>query len=529
MMDSNLGFLVQHMLRATAQRLPERIALVHEDQTLTYSEMYNFAIGLANGLRGLDLARGDRIGVYQGLSLPAAISVFGIIQAGGVYVPISSALLPNQVEHIINDSGMKGLMVDSSRLSKLAQVIENAKSLKFVVVLDSNDTSSIMWSNTYLFGDLCAGPIREPHDGVGIEKDLAAIIYTSGSTGKSKGVMLTHRNLTDAAGLMANLLDISVDDRILAVLPFNYDAGFNQLLTSVRQGSTLFLSPFVFGREVVRALLKHRITGLVGVPTLWSLLAQPSSTLCEHTYPHLRYVSCAGGRLPQSVLSILRHTLPTTKIFVRYGQTEAFLSTFMPDEELDRRPTSMGRALPNTELLVINDQGELCKAGEVGELVHRGSIIALGYWGRPELTADVFRPNPFLPEQICSDEKICYSGDLVQFDEDGFYYFVGRRDAMIKSAGYRISPTEVEEILFQSGAVRHAAVIGVPDELTGQSIKAFIVPLDHAAFDASALLDFCAERLPRYMTPKWVEALTDLPYTGNGKVDYPALRQREGL
>jgi acyl-CoA synthetase (AMP-forming)/AMP-acid ligase II len=243
----------------------------------------------------------------------------------------------------------------------------------------------------------------------------------------------------------------------------------------------------------------------------------------------LRYISNAGGTLPQAVLQRLRQALPTTQLFVRYGQTEAFLSTILPPADVDRKPTSMGKALPNTELFVINEHGQLCQPGEVGELVQRGPIISPGYWKQPTLTAQVFRPHPFLPPELGGTEKVCYSGDLVTMDDEGFYYFVGRRDAMIKSAGFRISPTEIEEVLFASGQVQHAAVIGIPDEVLGQHIKAFVVAQHDTCIDPERLLAFCAERLPAYMVPKSVDILPELPLTSNGKVDYPAFRRQAGL
>jgi acyl-CoA synthetase (AMP-forming)/AMP-acid ligase II len=212
-----------------------------------------------------------------------------------------------------------------------------------------------------------------------------------------------------------------------------------------------------------------------------------------------------------------------------YGLTEAFRSTYLPPEELDRRPTSMGKAIPDTEILVLNDQGQLCKAGEPGELVHRGPTVSLGYWNRPEETARALRPNPLLPPEMGDCEKVCYSGDLVKMDEEGFLYFIGRRDTMIKSSGFRISPTEVEEVLFQTGKLRGAAVIGIPDEVLGQVIKAFVVPRDGEPLSTESLLATCAEKMPRYMVPKFVEVLSELPKTSSGKVDYPALRRREAI
>jgi acyl-CoA synthetase (AMP-forming)/AMP-acid ligase II len=268
---------------------------------------------------------------------------------------------------------------------------------------------------------------------------------------------------------------------------------------------------------------------MAGVPTLWSLMAQASSTLEKTALPHLRYITNTGGRMPRTILAALRDAVPETQVVLMYGLTEAFRSTYLPPEELDRRPDSMGKAIPNTEILVVNEKGERCAPGEVGELVHRGPTVSMGYWGRPDLTSKVLRPHPFIPPELGDDEKVCYSGDLVKMDEEGFLYFVGRRDNMLKSSGFRISPTEVEEMLFQSGKLREAAVIGIPDETLGHKIKAIVAPRDGESLDADALLSFCAERMPRYMVPKLVEIMASLPKTSSGKVDYPTLRKREGI
>jgi acyl-CoA synthetase (AMP-forming)/AMP-acid ligase II len=233
--------------------------------------------------------------------------------------------------------------------------------------------------------------------------------------------------------------------------------------------------------------------------------------------------------MPLNTLAQLRERLPSTEIFLMYGLTEAFRSTYLPPEELDRRPTSIGKAIPNTEILVVNSQGKPCQPGEIGELVHRGPTVSLGYWGHPELTDKVLRPHPFLPAELAAQETVCYSGDLVKMDEEGFIYFVGRRDTMIKSSGFRISPTEVEEVLMETGWLQGAAVIGIPDEVLGQAIKAFVVPKEGHSLDIAALLTFCAGHLPAYMLPKSIEVVGKLPLTTSGKVDYPALHQIERL
>lgn len=523
-----MNFLIHHMLRASADRTPGKEALIHGEERLTYGEVARRVTALAQGLRRTGLKRGDRIGIYLEPSVPQVLSIFSVSQAGGTFVPINAMLFPEQVAHIARDCGMKGLITSRAKVATLAEILPQIPSVKFVVVTPEGNLPAVSVP-LHQFELLCECESLGGSPDQAISKDLAAILYTSGSTGQPKGVMLSHANIVAGSRIVSTYLGITPDERILAVLPFSFDAGLNQLMTAFQQGATLILINFVFAREIVQELRKERVTGLAGVPTLWSLLAQPNSTLQKQPLPHLRYITNTGGAMPQAVLGRLRQALPATKIFLMYGLTEAFRSTYLPPEELDRRPTSMGRAIPDTEILVLNERGQLCKPGEVGELVHRGPTVSMGYWGRPEETEKFLRPNPLLPPEMSDAEKVCYSGDLVKTDDDGFLYYVGRRDAMIKSSGFRISPTEVEEVLFQTGSVRQAAVIGVPDEVLGQTIKAFVVPRDGAVVDPKALLAFCAEKMPRYMVPKEVEVLRELPKTSSGKVDYPALRRREGL
>jgi acyl-CoA ligase (AMP-forming) (exosortase A-associated) len=522
-----MDFLIWHLLRESARRWPDKEALVHGEERLSYGEVARRVNGLAAGLKAAGLRRSDRVGIYVEASVPQVVSIFGISRAEAVYVPINALLHPEQVMHIARDCGMSCLITTEAKLASLSEVLPQIPSLEFLVVIGHGETTSHI--PVHRFEEFCSQTLPADWRENGIEKDLAAILYTSGSTGKPKGVMLSHANVVAGSRIVSTYLGISESERILAVLPFSFDAGMNQLMTAFEKGGTCVLINFVFAREIVQVLLKEKITGLAGVPTLWSLLAQPNSTLAKQPLPHLRYITNTGGAMPQAVLKVLREVLSSTKIFLMYGLTEAFRSTYLPPEELDHRPTSMGKAIPDTEILVLNDQGQMCKPGEPGELVHRGPTVSMGYWNRPDDTARALRPNPLLPPELGDCEKVCYSGDLVKMDEDGFLYFIGRRDTMIKSSGFRISPTEVEEVLFQSGKLRGAAVIGIPDDTLGQTIKAFVVAKDGNPVDVNAMLVYCAEKMPRYMVPKTFEVLSELPKTSSGKVDYPALRRREGL
>ena len=522
-----MNFLIHHMLRASAARSADKEAIVSGSARLSYADVWRHVCGLASGLRRLGMARGDRIGVYMEPSQDQALSILAVSRAGGVFVPINEVLFPDQVTHIANDCGMRGLITSQSKLERVREVLPDAN-LDFVVV-SGEGTLPDLSLEVQSFAELSEQAVPDDWRESSIGKDLAALIYTSGSTGRAKGVMLSHEQIMAGSAIVSSYLGITHEHRTLAALPFSFDAGLNQLMTAMQHGATVVIKPFLFARQLVETLVDEEITGMGGVPPLWSLMAQPSSSLRKHEYPHLRYISNTGGAMPVSVLEALRKNLPDTKVFLMYGLTEAFRSTYLPPEELDKRPTSMGKAIPDTEILVVNDDGELCEPEEVGELVHRGPTVSMGYWGQPELTAKSIRPHPLLSPELGAAEKVVYSGDLVKTDEEGFLYFVARRDAMIKSAGFRISPTEVETVLFQTGRLREAAVVGLPDEILGQSIKAFVVPRDGDTVDAEALIAFCSERMPRHMVPKTVESMDSLPKTGSGKIDYPALRSREGL
>jgi acyl-CoA ligase (AMP-forming) (exosortase A-associated) len=523
-----MDFLIHHMLRTSARCFPEREALVDKEARIAFVDTENKVAAMAAGLRQAGIRRGDRIGICLDTSVSQALAIFAVSRAGAVFVPINGLLFPEQVAHIARDCEMTALITTGAKLASLAPVLQEGSICQLLVVVDKPNEDVISRPVCELHV-LLKTPVPSDWRDWGIGKDLAAILYTSGSTGKPKGVMLSHEQVMAGSSIVSDYLGITSKDRIIGVLPLSFDAGLNQLMTAIQQGATYVPMTFTFAREIVKTLEREQITGMAGVPTLWSLMSQSSSTLAKTPLPSLRYITNTGGRMPQTILNALRQTLGTTRIFLMYGLTEAFRSTYLPPEELDRRPESMGKAIPNTEILVVSDRGEPCRPGEIGELVHRGPTVSMGYWGLPGITAKVLRPHPFVRAELGDAEKVCYSGDLVKMDEDGFLYFVGRRDNMIKSSGFRISPTEVEEVLFQSGKVSAAAVIGIPDGALGHWIKAFVAPRDGQSLDAETLLSFCAERMPRYMVPKVVEVMDTLPKTPTGKIDYPELRRREGL
>jgi acyl-CoA synthetase (AMP-forming)/AMP-acid ligase II len=482
--------LMHHFLRRSARRLPDKEALVHGERRLSYRELDEATDRLAAALVRGGVERGDRVAIFLEKSVEEALAIWAASKAGGVFVPMNHLLFPKQVGHIVDDCRPRAIVTTGAKLEPIREIVEGSADLKCVVVTDGAE-GTLDGAELNDLGEILDSAAGDPPADRCVSGDLGSILYTSGSTGRPKGVMFSQANLIAGSRIVSTYLKIGQDERILSVLPFSFDYGLNQLLTGIQHGATVILRNFRMPGDVVQTLLDERATGLAGVPP-----------------------------------DRLREALPTTEFYPMYGLTEAFRSTYLPPDKVDERPGSMGRAIPDTEIFVVNDKNELCKPGEVGELVHRGPTVSLGYWGKPEATAKVFRPNPFLPPEIQHDEKVCYSGDLVKTDEDGYLYFVGRGDATIKCSGHRVSPTEIEEVLLAHSGVREAAAFGVPDEIAGQVILAVVVPRDGQTLAEEQLIERCAQEMPRYMIPRRIEMLAELPKTPNGKIDYPTLRSR---
>jgi acyl-CoA ligase (AMP-forming) (exosortase A-associated) len=491
-----------HDLLALPKPDSERPAIIEGDRHWSFARLSAEVERLAGAIRAAGTTRGDRVAVLLPKSLEECAAILAASRADAVVVPINPLLKAPQIRHILADSGARVLLTDAALRERHAEALDGLPGL---AVLDTATA---------------AADAPAPR-AVAIGQDLAAILYTSGSTGAPKGVMLSHANLIAGTRIVRTYLGITADDRILSVLPFSFDYGLNQLLTVLEQGATIVLLTFQMGDQIVRELARHRITGLAGVPTVWAILTRAAPTLARTPLPNLRYITNSGGAVPEATVRRLRTILPETRIFLMYGLTEAFRSTFLPPEEVDRRPTSIGKAIPECEVFPLTADGRRARPGEPGILVHRGPTVSMGYWRRPEDTARVLRPNP-LRGPTEGAETVCWSGDLVQEDEDGFLYFVGRQDAMIKSAGYRISPTEVEDALMLTGAFRQVAAIGVPDEWLGQRLLAVAVG-QQDGIDLDSVLRQVAERLPAHMVPARIEVVPELPVTPNGKVDYKRL------
>lgn len=499
---SRSPYLLHHLLDGAADCADE--AIVHGARRLDHAALAKAVEKCAGHLAEAGLQRGERVVIFLPRGVEECWAIFGISMAQGVFVPVNALLKAPQVRHIVADC--EAAIVISSR--SLAETIEPA--------LEGLENVRLLYVEEM---DNRAAP-RPPRE-VAIGEDLAAILYTSGSTGLPKGVMLSHRNLLAGTRIVRTYLGITASDRILSLLPFSFDYGLNQLLTAVEQKASLVIFSFRFGDEIVRVLRDEAITALAGVPTIWAILTKGAPLLRKTELPHLRYITNSGGRVPAETVESLRALLGQTRIFLMYGLTEAFRSTFLPPEDIEKRPTSIGRAIPECEIFAVTADGRRARPGEPGILVHRGPTVSLGYWRRPEETARVLRPHPFISSEQ-GGETVCYSGDIVVEDEEGYFSFVGRDGVMIKSSGYRISPTEVEEALMATGRFRHVAVIGLPDPLAGEKVHAIVVPAGETV-DTGEVMRSLGEKLASYMLPRALELSEALPTTPNGKVDYKSL------
>ncbi len=517
--------LVHHLLLGSAAAHPERTALILRDQAISYGALGASARRFSARLNALGLARGERVAIYSEKRFESVAAMWGANIAGGVFVPVNPILKAEQVGHILTDCNVRVLVTTASRLAGLKDVLAACPDLRAVFVLggagDAGGVPAHGWSD-----EGAPAPFDAPRV---IDGDMAAILYTSGSTGKPKGVVLSHRNIVAGAVSVAQYLELTNEDRLLSVMPHAFDYGLNQLTTAFLVGASAVLLDHLFPRDVVKAVAAHRCTGLAAVPALWiqvSELAWPQSVR-----EHLRYYTNTGGAMPRETLARLRAALPEAKPFLMYGLTEAFRSTYLPSAESDRRPDSIGKAIPNAEILVVRPDGSLCDANEPGELVHRGVHVSLGYWNDPEKTAERFKPAPGQDPGLVITELAVWSGDTVRRDEEGFLYFIGRRDEMIKTTGYRVSPTEVEDVLYATGLVGEAAAFGVKHPRLGEAVVVVATPAPGIALTAGTLKAECLKRLPSFMVPQHIDIVEGpLPRNPNGKFDRKALSgERAGL
>lgn len=511
--------LLPHLIWHSAERDPAAPALRDGGRALNYGELAAQVRALASGLLSLGLERAERVGIYLDKRLETVVASFAAPAAGGVFVPVNPILKPEQVGFIVRDCEVRVLITSRDRYAALQPVLAQCPSVRHVVLVDpAPGTEPQGWVR---YSELLDAPARAAHRV--IDTDMVAILYTSGSTGRPKGVVLSHRNMVAGAKSVASYLENRPSDRLLAALPLSFDAGFSQLTTAFHAGASVSLLNYLMPRDVLKALERDRITGLTAVPPLYIQLAQLEWPAAIDQ--QLRYFANTGGRMPRETLGLLRQRVPSARPFLMYGLTEAFRSTYLPPEEVDRRPDSIGKAIPNAEILVLREDGTPCAPDEPGELVHRGALVGLGYWNDAEKTAERYK---LLPPGVGGREAglqlpefAVFSGDNVRQDAEGFLYFIGRRDEMIKTSGYRVSPTEVEEILYATQLVGECVAFGVDHPTLGQAIQVIATPpAGGETLDATALLAACKARMPAYMIPSGIESQAGpLPRNPNGKID----------
>jgi amino acid adenylation domain-containing protein len=485
---------VESFLWESARRFPGKTALVCADTRLTYSELKARVLALASELKRRGIRRGERVAIFLHNSPEAVTAIFAVLAAGGVFSVVNPSTKADKLAYMLNNCRAAALITEPRLLAVAQNACERAPSVLSTLVTP--------------FDYPAAADAGSP----GIDLDLAMIVYTSGSTGFPKGVMMTHANMVAAATSITTYLESSADDVVLSVLPLAFDYGLYQALMCAKVGATLVLEKsFTYPAVVLEKLREEKVTGFPLVPTLAAMLLQMRQ-IQPGMFPHLRYITNTAAALPVAHIRRLQELFPQARLYSMYGVTECKRCTYLPPEELSVRPGSVGIPIPGTEAYVVDEQGERVPAGVIGQLVIRGAHVMKGYWEDEEATRRALKPGPY------PWEKVLYTGDLFKADDDGYFYFIGRMDDIIKTRGEKVSPKEVENCLYELAGVREAAVVGVPDPMLGAAIKAVLAVEPESGLTEREVIRHCAERLEEFMVPKYVEFRTELPKSENGKI-----------
>lgn len=506
---------LEDFLRRTARRLPDKTALVAGEERLTYRDLDGQSERFAHALLARGVGRGDRVVVYADNSPETVVAVFGTLKAGCVFSVVNPTTKLEKLTFILNNCRAAAVVTQQRLLPTATEAVAGAGSVRATFVARpakgiSPDGPPQVRGGA-LWSDALAEASAEPLPPRGINLDLAMILYTSGTTGQPKGVMMSHQNMVTACESIVSYLENTEDDVLIGVLPLSFGYGLNQVLTSTKVGATVILEKgFTFPGQVVQRLRQEKVTGFALVPTIGAILL--GMNLQEGSFPHLRYITNAAAAMSPAHLLRLQDLLPTTRIYSMYGQTECTRTLFLDPAQLRVRPESVGRAIPNTEVYLVDEQGRRLGPGETGELVVRGAHVMQGYWERPEETARALRPgeNPW--------ERVLHSGDLFRTDDEGNFYFVSRKDDVIKTRGEKVAPKEVEDVIYQMPGVGEAAVVGVPDPVIGLAVAAVIVPAEGATITEGEVRKYCAAHLEDFAVPKFVEFRQELPKSASGKI-----------
>jgi amino acid adenylation domain-containing protein len=500
----------EQFLETSARRFPDKVALIVGENRFTYQDLNAMANRLAHGLRRGGVERGERVILFLDNSAEAVISIFAVLKIGAVFSMVNPSAKTDKLAYILNNCRARAVVTQSRLLKTTAAAVDQAPSVILTIAAGMSGKPTVR-GGIALQDVLESAPSETPGDN-GIDVDLAMVTYTSGSTGAPKGVMMNHVNICTAATSITTYLENTCDDIVLSVLPLSFGYGLYQVLAGFLVGATIILEhSFAFPYAVLQKMQRERVTGFAIVPTIAAVLLQMKE-LTPGCFPHLRYITNAAAALPIAHIKRMQMLLPTTRIFSMYGQTECTRISYLPPEDLQKRIASVGKAIPNTEVSIVNEKGEPVSPGEVGELVVRGGHVMQGYWENEEATRHALRPGrqPW--------ERVLYTGDLFRMDEEGYLYFVARKDDIIKTRGQKVSPKEVENVLYALAGVRESAVVGVPDPILGMAIRAVIVPTEEGVLTERDVLTHCARTLEDFMVPKCVEFRSELPKTDSGKI-----------
>ncbi|MBN1543364.1 AMP-binding protein [candidate division KSB1 bacterium] len=511
--------LVHDYLYTSAQRQPDKIALKCDGHSYSYGQLYRFVNRLARQLVARGIERGDRVVIYIDNGMPAIVSIFAVLTAGAVFSVINCSTKPEKLEFILNHSKARALICDAETAQSMQQRRDRLEHLSLCCMAGNKNTKTSFEPAIHLQSIIARGAQTPPHIPV-IDMDLAALIYTSGSTGLPKGVMMTHRNIDSAASSIIHYLQNQPDDVVLNVLPLSFDYGLYQVLMTFKFGGTLILEKsFAYPYQTLTLLNREKVTGFPIVPSMAAILLQMRE-IERQDFTRVRYISNTGAHLPCEHIARLRRIFPRARIYAMYGLTECKRVSYLPPAMLNRKPGSVGRGMPNEEVYLVDESGNRLPPGSTGELVVRGANVMQGYWQDPEETDKRLRPGGRYPW-----EKVLYTGDLFRMDKDGYLYFIARKDDIIKSRGEKVSPKEIENVIYRIPQVAEAAVVGIPDAVLGEAIKAFVVPIRGSELDSNQIKRHCAAHLENFMVPQQVEICSELPKTTSGKIKKTDLLQ----
>jgi amino acid adenylation domain-containing protein len=505
---------IPRYLLQTAHRLPDKVALVSRERSATFAELLQESLATSQCLREIGLKAGDRVGICMEKTVDQAVAILGVLFANGVVVPILPRLKGPNIRHIIDNSGMAAMITDTDRLGEVTEFAGVTR------LITGHGAVTEDWPNLPYMRRFVQ-PLNA-FDRIG--NDNAAIIYSSGSTGRPKGILIAHRNLAEGADIVAEYLGTAEDDRIGCMLSFNFDYGMNQLWQTIRQGCTLILHELALPNDLFSMLARERVTALPVMPVFLTKMFDRRLKVDAGRFDlsSMRYVCSTGGRLSADMIADMRGAFPTAKIYSMFGLTEAFRGTYLPPDKLDTYPNSVGHAIPDCQVLVLDESGEECAPNVVGELVQRGATVTKGYWNDPENTAKTFRQHPRYP-----GETLVFSGDKVYKDENGFIYFVARADDMIKTKGFRVSPTEVETEVLRHPDVVEVVAFAVPNISVGEDVACAYTSADGKPVPDAVLKQFLKSQLPNHMVPAILVHFDAFPILGNaGKHDRKLIKQQ---